>query len=172
MSTGRQPQHDSGLGIGQVATDYGRFTVTDPLDAQRRVDQAHSLAEVLDAAYDAFEITRSAIHRYHQEGGPFYPALIMATGAAADGRDSIACAPSLPPPSLPPPSLPRQTAGSAPGAVGWQDLAASVAELSSAVARKLRAAIAVGTVLEDRRACLDAAMYADEIKALATGSPP
>ncbi len=167
MSTGRQPPHDNGLGIGQVAADDGRFTVTDPLDAQRRVDQAHSLAEVLDAAYDAFEIMRAAIRRYHQEGGPFYPALIMATGVAADGRDAIACAPSLPPPSLP-----RQTPGAAPGAVGWQDLAASVAGISGAVARKLRAAIAADTAREDRRACLDAAMYADEIKALATGSPP
>jgi len=141
--------------------------VTHAPDARRRVDQAQSLAEVLDAAYDAFEAMRSAIRRYHQEGGPFYPALIMATGAAADGRDAIACAPSLPPSSLP-----RQTASPPPDTVGWQDLAASVADLSSAVAQKLRAAIAAGNAAEDRQACLDAVLYADEIKALATGSPP
>jgi hypothetical protein len=136
-------------------------------DARRRVDEAQSLAEVLDAAYDAFEIMRSAIHRYHHGGGPFYAALIMATGAAADGRDAIACAPSLPPTSLP-----RPTAGSLPDAAGWKDLAVSVADLSSAVARKLRAVTAAGSAAEDRRACLGAALYADEIKALATGNPP
>src|SRR5262245_5723625 len=61
LSTGWQPPNDNGPGMGKVAADEGRLTVTHAPDVRRRVDQAQSLAEVLDAAYDAFEIMRSAI---------------------------------------------------------------------------------------------------------------
>ena len=52
---------------------------------------------VLDAAHDAFEDMLSVIRAFEDpEDGMFIP-LVMAAASAADGRDAIAFAPSLPP---------------------------------------------------------------------------
>lgn len=142
--------------------------MTQLAEARQRVSQAQDLGEVLDAAYDAFEEIRAATHHYHDNGGPIYPALILAAGAAAEGRDAIAFAPSLPPPSRP-----RRPVRPFPAeAPGWQDLAASVAGLSSELAGRLRDAAAGAAVAADAYACLDAAGYAAQIHDLASGNAP
>lgn len=140
--------------------------MTSLTDTQRRVDQASGLAEVLDAAYDAFEDMLTAIYGYHDRGGPFYPALIMASAGAANGRDAVAFAPSLPPPSWP-----AQIATvPVPDPPAWQDLGASIASLSSLLSTRLRDVAAAAETAEDRRACLDAARYADEVHGMAAAS--
>src|SRR5215470_11750044 len=64
---------------------------------RNRVEHAHDLPAVLDAAHDAFEDMLSVI-RAHEDpmDGMFIP-LVMAAASAADGRDAIVFAPSLPP---------------------------------------------------------------------------
>jgi len=139
--------------------------MTSMTDARRRVDEASGLAEVLDAAYDAFEDMLTAIYGYHDAGGPFYPALIMAAADAANGRDAVAFAASLPPSRQVQPA-----ATTAADPVAWQDLGASIAALSSSLSARLREVAAAAKTAEDRRACLDAARYADEVHGLAAAS--
>ena len=140
--------------------------MTSVTDTQRRVDQASGLAKVLDAAYDAFEDMLTAVYGYHDSGGPFYPALIMAAAGAANGRDAVAFAPSLPPMSR---TL-QATVVPAPDPPGWQDLGASIVSLSSSLSARLRDVAAAAETAEDRRACLDAARYAEEVHGLAAAS--
>lgn len=143
--------------------------MTDTPDVQHRVDEADSLADVLDAAYAAYEQMLSVIDGYQDGGGPFYAALVMAAAAAANGRNAIARAPSLPR------SGTRTAFGPAPappGPADWRAAAATVAALSDAVARRLRSAAADAEEGEDRTACLDAARHADQIHALASGGSP
>src|SRR5215469_6739122 len=92
---------------------------------QERVELAGSLPDVLSAAHDAFESMLAMIRVYQDTGGPFYGALVMAAAAAADGRDAIGMAPSLPRPSD------DELAVEAPAApIGALDTAAAVAALS------------------------------------------
>src|SRR5262245_56838255 len=76
--------------------------------ARDRVEQADSLAALLDAAHDAFEDMLSVI-RVHEdpEDGMFIP-LVMVAASVADGRDAIAFAPSLPPRRLHPATAGKQ----------------------------------------------------------------
>ena len=152
--------------------------MTDAADIRQRIGAAANLADVLDASYEAFEAMMSVIDGYHDASGPFYAGLVMAAAAAADGRDALLSAPSLPPPSrddIRPSGLP---AGAGSAGVRVQaaddpvDAAATVAALSSSVASCLRGAAATADAAGDRAACLDAARYADEVLVLTRGNGP
>ena len=64
--------------------------------AQHRVQQASGLAAVLDAAYEAFEAMLSAIDPVQDPASGLFAAFVMAAAAAANGRNAVALAPSLP----------------------------------------------------------------------------
>ena len=132
--------------------------------AQQQLEQAENLAEILDAAYGAFEEMLSVIRRYQDSGAPFYAALVMAAAGAADGRNALADAPSLPP-------APGQGSreGAPAAAVSPLDTAVCLAELSKTVSSRLRQAGATANGAADQQACEDAARCADEVHALATG---
>ena len=63
---------------------------------QHRLQQASDLAAVLDAAYEAFEGMVSVIHPVQDPASGLFAALVMAAASAANGRNALALAPSLP----------------------------------------------------------------------------
>lgn len=134
-------------------------------DTRQRLEQAEALAEVLDAAYDGFSEMLLAIRGYQESGRQFYAALVMAAAAAADGRDAVAAAPSLPPSSDH--LIPVAAGGSNPSAVA--DLLVALSEL---IGSRLRGAVTACATPGDRQACSDGATYADEVRALTKGNGP
>jgi hypothetical protein len=153
-----------GKAVGDL--DLGRVAMNPTPIIRQRLEDARDLAEILTAAYDAFDEMLSAFDRYENGPGPFYAALIMAGPAAADGRNTIGMAPSLPPPERDRPRPPEPV--NEPPA---QEVADAVAGLAALAARKLRAA-AAATSDADRSACLQAAQYADEVRGFMTGTGP
>jgi hypothetical protein len=165
---------------GEAGSDVGdrRPTVTDASDIRQRIDEAGNLADVLDASYEAFETMLTTIDGYHDAGGPFYAGLVMAAAAAADGRDMLLSAPSLPPPSRDDVHADKSSPGTGRSGVvahaGGDSVgaAAIVAALSRSVAFSLRQAAAKADAAGDRAACLDAARFADEVLLLSRGDEP
>jgi len=149
------------------ALDLGRVAMNPTSVIRQRLEDARDLAEILTAAYDAFDEMLSAFDRYENGPGPFYAALIMAGPAAADGRNTIGMAPSLPPPERDRPQPPEPV--NEPSA---QEVADAVAGLAALAARKLRAAAAAAASAADRSACVQAAQYADEVRGFMTGTGP
>ena len=78
--------------------------------ARARLEHASGLPAVLDAAYDAFEDMLGVIEAQQDPGGGAFAAFVMAGAAAANGRNAVAAAPSLPP--APSGDLARTAAGS------------------------------------------------------------
>src|SRR6202043_3720301 len=78
--------------VAQEASDM------DPIEAARaRLEQVAGLPAVLDAAYEAFEEMLRAIEDQQDPDGGAFAAFVMSGAAAANGRDALAAAPSLPP---------------------------------------------------------------------------
>ena len=101
--------------------------------AQHHVQQASDLAAVLDAAYEAFEAMLSAIHRVQDPASGLFAAFVMAAATAANGRNAVALAPSLPGhPLLAVPAAQRSRPEERP-----EDLAEVVAGLSHLLAGRL-----------------------------------
>jgi hypothetical protein len=136
--------------------------------AQHRVQQASDLAAVLDAAYEAFEVMLSAIDRVQDPGSGLFAALVMAAASAANGRNAVALAPSLPGrPLLAVPAGQRPRPGERP-----EQLAGVVARLSRLVAGRLAQAGACAPDPGDRAACTHAARSARDICGLLSASRP
>ena len=134
---------------------------------RQRLEGARDLAEILTAAHDAFDEILSAFDRYENGPGPFYAALIMAGPAAADGRNTIGMALSLPPPERDGPLPPEPV-----NELSAQEVADAVAGLAALAARTLRIAAAAVNSPADRSTCVQAAQYADEVRGLMTGTGP
>jgi hypothetical protein len=127
------------------------------ITARDRLQQARDLASVLDAACDAFEDILAVIGKYEETTpsmGMAIAFLLVAT-QAANGRDAVLFAPSLPPRSLRPRQAPRQ-----PGRGGAGDIRDAVAGLSLLLASRLADAAATAAADGDRAACHDAACCA------------
>lgn len=137
--------------------------MTRKVDTRSRLGKAGSTADILDASYGAFMDMLSIVRRYEDGHGPFYAALVFAAAAAANGRDAILFAPSLPSRSLA-----GQTETIVSG--GSEAVAAELALISEAVVGRLTAAAAVVKADGDRVACRDGVRYAREIHALVTGN--
>ena len=97
--------------------------------ARVRLEQATGLPAVLDAAYDAFEEMLSALEEQEDRGGAAFAAFVMSATAAANGRDALAAAPSLPP--APSGDLAAAAAGSSRG-LAMEDAAAVLARAQPA----------------------------------------
>jgi len=134
---------------------------------RQRLEESRDLAQTLAAAHDAFNAMLSVFDSYQNGSGPFYAALVMAGPAAADGRNTVAMAPSLPPPERDRP-WPLEPAHE-PAA---EEAADTVAVIAALAARKLRIAAAAASSAADRSACVEAAQYADEVRGLVTGTGP
>lgn len=125
---------------------------------RRQLREAGDLPSVLDAAYAAFDYLRSALRAWEADAGSEFGAFMMAAGRAADGRDAVGLAPSLP--AGPPP-----VAGADAWFVPAAELVAMCWDLSTALERS--AGLAVGR--DDRDACQQAAQFARRIHVLFIG---
>ena len=135
--------------------------------AQRRLQEADGPAAVLDAAYAAFEEMVSVIHPVQDPASGRFAALVMAAASAADGRNALALAPSLPGhPLLAATAELQSRSGELP-----ERVAETVARLSRLVAERLTQAAAAAPDTGDEAACRNAAQSAREICGLlSTGS--
>ena len=142
--------------------------MTSMTGVQDRLARASCLAELLDAAYDAFEDMLTVIRRHDDPGSGWFTAMVMAAASAANGRDAVGWAPSLPLRRLHP-DQPGEIAGrpqTAEAAAAW---VASVCEL---LAGRLDVGAAPDADPGDVAACRDAAGYAREVHALMGGGAP
>lgn len=133
--------------------------------ARARVDQARDLPGLLDASYGAFEGMLAVIRHHEERDEGSFPAFILAAGAAANGRDWIAAAPSLPPPAAPPPGTCDLLAD-----LTVAQVAITVAALSDLLAARLTGAAAVAGDPADRDSCTSAARHAARVRSLFAGA--
>jgi hypothetical protein len=136
--------------------------------ARNRVRQATDLAAVLDAAYEAFEQMLAVIHPVQDPASGLFAALVMAAASAANGRNALALAPSLPKRPL---LVPRAGEGST-FSESPEGVARMVAGLSRLVARRLAQAAASAPDTGDRATCQHAARSALDICGLLGDSGP
>ena len=132
-------------------------------DQLRRAD---GLPAVLDAACDAFEDILAIIGAYEDTATSTAITIVflLAATQAANGRDAVLFAPSLPPGSL----RPRPATGQ-PQRETTDDITTAVADLSRLLASRLAATAAIAAAAADRAACHDAARYARQVSDLLTG---
>jgi hypothetical protein len=136
--------------------------------AAGRCGQARELASVLDAACEAFEEILAVIGDYEDAAGAFTVPLLLAATQAANGRDAVLFAPSLPARRLHQP----QHAGEEPERASAQEVSSAVAGLCQLLASQLDHSAGTTTAPADRAACQDAANHARHAHALLTGNTP
>jgi hypothetical protein len=136
--------------------------------ARNRLQRAGDLPAVLDAACDAFEDMLAILCDHQDPADDKFITFVMAATCAANGRDAILFAPSLPAQRL----HPTREAGERPNGGSAADVVSELATLSQLlVARLVQASVWAGDH-GDRTACRDAARSAREIHSLLTGSGP
>jgi hypothetical protein len=132
--------------------------------ARARLEQATGLPAILDAAYDAFEGMLPAIEARQDPDSAAFTAFVMSGASAANGRDAIAAAPSLPAVAH------RVTTANTPAAVTAQQVAAALARLSRVLVSRLNAAAGLSADAGDRAACASAARHAAAICSMLEGA--
>jgi hypothetical protein len=116
----------------------------------QRVRAAAGLPQVLESAWHAFECMLAEAEAHEDPATPLFPAFVLAATAAADGRDAVLLAPSLPwPPRDTPPDggqagRPAESAGAA---------ARALASLCQALIFRLETAAGSAASSGDRDAC-------------------
>lgn len=134
-----------------------------------RLQHAIALTAVLEAAYDAFEGMLLAIRVHEDPASGLFGALVMSAASAADGRDAVAFAPSLPPH----PGTQASAGGDGePAGESAEAVAECAAALSRLLAVRLAQAGASAPDPGDRAACADAAWCAEHIYGLLHRSGP
>ena len=132
----------------------------------QRVRSAAGLPEVLESAWRAFECMLAEAEAHEDPATPLFPAFVLAATAAANGRDAVLRAPSLP---WPPRDTPHGS-GQADGPGGpAQEAARALASLSQALISRLETA-AGSARSGDRDACRYAAGCARAIYDLLAGA--
>ena len=133
-----------------------------------RLEQASDLPAILDAAYEAFEGMLPVIHGQEDRAGGGFAAFVMSAASAANGRDAVASAPSLPPAA---PGHSPLAVGAPVTGVTEEEAAAVLAGLSQLLARRLADAATWAADAADRAACAVAARHAGVIWSLLAGAP-
>lgn len=136
-------------------------------DARARLEAASGVPAILTAAYSAFDQLLLAIREHEEHAEALFAAFVMAAASAADGRDALTSAPSLPLPlPLPRPGDVTSRAAGPAGLASIDDVADEIAELSQVLAGRLRHASRQAADPLDRVACDDSARQADVIRSL------
>jgi hypothetical protein len=130
-----------------------------------RLQRDEGLPALLDTAYAAFEVLLSAIEDRQDPASGMFAQFVYAATAAANGRDAILFAPSLP-------ARPLHPADTSVNGRGSGSDAPDIVALSKVLHQVLAQAAAAVLGQEDRRACHHAARCAAEIYRLLTGTEP
>ncbi len=142
-------------------------TISQICDLNDRLSRAGDLSSVLAAAHEAFDGILLAIRGREDPVTGMFAALVMAAASAADGRDAVTRAPSLPLAALRHAVLTRRAGEPEPGI---RDLARSLGGIAGVLARRLVQAGRDAAVAGDRDACAQAAVCAGEIHDLLAGA--
>jgi hypothetical protein len=129
-----------------------------------RLQRDEGLPALLDTAYAAFEVLLSAIEDRQDPASGMFAQFVYAATCAANGRDAILFAPSLP-------ARPLHPADSSVNGRGSGSDVQDLVVLSKMLCQVLAHAAAVAGQ-EDRRACHHAARSSAEIHRLLTGAEP
>ncbi len=126
--------------------------------ATARLESAKDLAAILSAACDAFEFMLPVMEDQQDPAGGAFTDFVMAATYAANGRDAVLFAPSLPAGSAS-----RSAVGRSPPA-----LAAAIAltQLSRLIAERLGEASLLSTDAADLKACAEGRRQASRIAAV------
>ena len=103
----------------------------------QRIRAAAGLPEVLESAWRAFECMLAEAEAHEDPATPLFPAFVLAATAAANGRDAVLLAPSLPWPPRDTPHGGGQAGGPGESA---QEAARALASLSQALISRLETA--------------------------------
>jgi hypothetical protein len=138
-----------------------------PVTAIRdRLQEDSGLPSLLDAAYAAFELLLTAIEEYENPATGMFAQFVFAATHAANGRDAILFAPSLPARPLRPADT---TANGQRSGVEVQDIVLLSKVLCHALAQ---AAAETVPGRDDQAACRHAARSAAAVHRLLTGTDP
>jgi len=135
--------------------------------ARSRLQAAGDLSSILDAAYVAFENMLAVIRPHQELGSVAFVPFMMASMCAANSRDAILFAPSMPPRPLAAPSAMGECHPEEVPAV-----ARELVDLCQLLEAKLTGATNGGSEPRDRSACLDAAAQARELRSYISGCVP
>jgi hypothetical protein len=135
---------------------------------QNRLQRANDLPAVLDAACDAFEEVLAVLQDRQDPADSMFIPFVMAATCAANGRDAVLFAPSLPAHRLH--GAPEAEDDPHHGPAG--DIVAVLAVLSQLLVARLVQATERARDHGDQTACHDAARNAQGIHSLLTGSGP
>jgi hypothetical protein len=130
------------------------------LDA--RLHHGADLPATLAASFDAFEAIRSLARRCQDVDPDLFAAFMTTASEAADGRDAITTAPSLPLGAADPPDTAPMPADDPAAA------ADAITALATVLARRLDDAADQSATPGDRAACRDAAEAASGIRQVMT----
>jgi hypothetical protein len=124
-----------------------------------------TLAGLLDAAFDAFEIIRLVARASEDLAPDLFAAFITTAGTAVEGRNTLNDAPSLPPATRPPPTITMSSTA------GAGHIADELAALATLLAQRLADAGAQTVREGDRAACQHATCAAADIHRLLAPGP-
>jgi hypothetical protein len=139
--------------------------------AHTRIDQAQDLPDLLTAAFTAFQDMLQVLDHHLERDDGTFAAFILSATAAANGRDRIAAAPSLPPAVITAfYTRPAPQAESLLAEATVIHVALTIAGLSSQLADRLEAAVGSAAMPGDRLSCAHAARHATRIRSLLGGA--
>ena len=69
--------------------------------ARNRLEQADDLPALLEAAHQVFAVALTALRAHEDPASVWFGRFVMAAASAADGRDALIFAPSMPGPPRP-----------------------------------------------------------------------
>jgi hypothetical protein len=131
------------------------------IDALRvRLGAVDGVADTFAAGWDTFELIQAVADDCADRAPDTFAAFMFAAASAAEGRDAVGFAPSMPAG----PGMPVGHPGS--GAGDTHEIADKLVGLVSALGTRLQAAAGQAEDPGDRRACEHAAREADRIRAL------
>ena len=125
-----------------------------------RLRGATTLADLLDAGFDAFEVVRLVARAGEDCAPELFAAFMTAAGTAVEGRNALNDAPSLPPATAPPPAITMSATLDA------DHIADELAALAALLTQRLAEASAQTLREGDRAACQHATHAAADIHRL------
>jgi hypothetical protein len=127
---------------------------------RERLSAAEGVGNTLAAGWDAFELVQAVASESAGLTPGMFPAFMFAAASAAEGRDAVGFAPSMPATPGQPACLTR------PDSADAHQIADDLAGLVTALGLRLHAAADQAVDPGDRRACEDAGREADRIRHL------